>query len=76
MSTCVVTPDRTNNRTVYLGKTPVSLTKLSEEAGVTVSMLSHIFSGRRSPGLRTARAISRALGLSTDELMSSLDRAA
>ena len=47
-------------------------TWLSEQCGVTPSMVNHVISGRAMPSLPVALRISKALGISTDLLFKEL----
>lgn len=57
-------------RTARIGP-PLTQAALAEEAGISVSYLSLIERGLRSPQLETLDQIARVLGVSTGELLSS-----
>lgn len=52
----------------------LSLRKLGEKTGIHFTWLSHMANGRRMPTLSRAVKISKALGITTDELFKTLPK--
>jgi hypothetical protein len=51
----------------------ITLGQLSRKLGVSMSMLSKVFNGKRTPGMRLGRELAFALGTTVDRLMLVLD---
>lgn len=55
---------------------PVSLTNIANGTGISLSMVSRIMNGHRTPSLDNATKIAAYLGISVDEFVDSLPEVA
>ncbi len=73
-NTSQVLADRVTSQTVELNGIPISLTKLSELSGFTISHISRIFSGTANGSMEANLTLARLLNMSVEELREAIPR--
>jgi len=72
LDTEFVIRNRRNGESLQVGERKVNLSEIARGTGKSLATLSRIFSGDRTPGLRTGQAIAAYLGISLDHLLAEL----
>src|ERR1700690_2739502 len=61
----------TSQSVIFMG-VHISLSRIADKTGYAVSTISKIFAGKRTPSLKAAEAISKALGIGLQSFVSAL----